>query len=52
MAANAAFASTSCDTKDDTYNIMLCGLYGSSNNSFVPFVNLTYNELFYYRLFL
>ena len=40
-----------CSVKDGTYNMLLCGLYGNSVNSFTPFVNLTYNELFFYRLF-
>lgn len=44
--------SASCAVHDWNYNILLCGLYGTPANSFVPFVNLTYNELFYYRLFL
>ncbi len=42
----------SCDAKNSNYNLLFCGLYGNSHDSFVPFVNLTYNELFYYRLFM
>lgn len=33
-------------------NLLLCGLYGDNTTSFVSFVNLSYNELFYYRLFM
>jgi len=34
-----------------TYNIMMCGLYGD-DNPMRAFVNLLYNELFYYNLFM
>jgi len=43
---------TPCTTRDENYNILLCGLYGDTSTSMVSFVNLTYNELFYYRLFM
>lgn len=41
-----------CLIKDEDYNILLCGIAGDTATSFGSFVNLTYNELFYYRLFM
>lgn len=49
---NSTFNFSGCETKDANYNILLCGLYDDPSNSFVSFVNLTYNELFFYRLFM
>ena len=43
---------TTCITRDENYNPLLCGLGGDTATSFGSFVNLTYNELFYYRLFM
>jgi len=38
--------------KKDSYTIILCGLWWNPNEkNFSPFVNLIYNELFYYNLF-
>ncbi len=33
-------------------DIFYCGLYGDTATPMISFVNLTYNELFYYRLFM
>ncbi len=51
LALQKSFDPKVCATRDDDYNIFLCGLYGDASTSMVSFVNLTYNELFYYRLF-
>lgn len=40
-----------CEPSDASYNLLLCGLYGDGQNSLQRFLNLTYNEMFYYRLF-
>jgi len=46
------FAKTqTCTAHDDTYNILLCGLYGDTATPMVSFVNLVYNEMYHYRLF-
>lgn len=41
-----------CDAADPAYSLLLCGLYGDTSTSLQQFLNLTYNELFYYRLFM
>lgn len=41
-----------CLATGDQYDIFLCGLFADTQSSMVSFVNLTYNELFYYRLFM
>jgi len=46
----ADVATVSC-LPNESYNIVVCGLYADTSASFVSFVNLVYNELFYYRLF-
>ncbi len=40
----------SCGTTGSA-DIFYCGLYGDRSSRLVSFANLTYNELFYYRLF-
>jgi hypothetical protein len=42
----------SCATISLTGDIFYCGLYGDKSASLVSFLNLSYNELFYYRLFM
>lgn len=37
-----------CDTTNKAYNTIACGLYG---NDITQFVNLIYNELFFYTSF-
>jgi len=41
-----------CTATDPAFNLFLCGLYGDKSNSLQRFLNLSYNELFYYRLFI
>lgn len=41
-----------CSLDNKNRNILVCGLYGDTDTSFVSFVNLSYNERFYYRLFM
>ncbi len=40
-----------CDPFSPVYNLLNCWLYGDTQNSLQQFLNLSYNELFYYRLF-
>lgn len=42
----------SCTTVTTTGDIFYCGLYGDRWPTLPSFVNLAYNELFYYRLFM
>lgn len=42
----------SCATIFLTWDIFYCGLYGDTWTSLTSFVNLVYNELLYYRLFM
>ncbi|MCX6824490.1 MAG: hypothetical protein NT085_05195 [candidate division SR1 bacterium] len=42
----------SCDSITETTDIFYCGLYGEKGAKLTSFVNLAYNELFYYRLFM
>lgn len=42
----------SCPVKTTTWDIFYCWLYGDNSSSLVSFLNLAYNELFYYRLFM
>jgi len=37
---------------DGTYNIVMCGLYWEKEHSMNAFLNIMYNEMFYYRLFM
>ncbi|MEI7557801.1 MAG: hypothetical protein WCJ45_03030 [bacterium] len=41
-----------CNKIGPDYDILYCGLYGSQNASLAAFINLVYNELFYYRIFM
>lgn len=41
-----------CTEVTDTWDVFYCGLYGSTWANLVSFVNLAYNELLYYRLFM
>lgn len=42
-----------CDVSStDKYSLLLCGLYGDTTKSLERFLNLTYNELFYYQYFM
>lgn len=44
---------STCSSKTSTdYNILLCWLYGDTTSSMDSFINLVYNELFFYRLFM
>lgn len=51
----ASLAATTCSDLGKTnssYNIILCGLrWDPTQKSLSPFINLVYNELFYYNLF-
>lgn len=40
-----------CEPANENYNLFLCWLYGDTQYSLERFLNLSYNELFYYRLF-
>ena len=40
-----------CTVSNANYNLLLCWLYGDRDFSLERFLNLNYNELFYYRLF-
>lgn len=40
-----------CDYTKNTYNLVVCWLFGQRDTSLQPFLNLVYNELFYFRLF-
>lgn len=40
-----------CTVSHKDYSLLLCGLYGDKDTSLQQFVNLAYNEFFYYRLF-
>lgn len=40
-----------CTVSNANYNLLLCWLYGDKDFSLERFLNLTYNEMFYYRLF-
>ncbi|MEI6118582.1 MAG: hypothetical protein WCP92_05150 [bacterium] len=42
----------SCNSTTLHTDIFYCGLYGDHVAKLTSFVNLTYNELFYYRLFM
>jgi len=42
----------SCNSTTITTDIFYCGLYGDQVAKLTSFVNLAYNELFYYRLFM
>lgn len=46
-----SFSADTCDLSSTSYSLLLCWLYGDTQNSLQQFLNLTYNELFYYRLF-
>jgi len=52
---NVGAIQNDADTKacniNNNSNIIMCGLYGDSQDSLWSFVNIMYNELFYYRLF-
>lgn len=41
-----------CNVISPNYDVFYCGLYGSQNASLAAFLNLVYNELFYYRIFM
>ena len=41
-----------CMKQSADYNIFLCWLYGDTTSSMDSFINLVYNELFFYRLFM
>ncbi len=53
LALSASKAKTvSCPAVTITGDVFYCGLYGDQWASLSSFVNLVYNELFYYRLFM
>ena len=55
LSASARMIATTphaCLATGTTYDIFLCGLFSDTQTSMISFVNLTYNELFYYRLFM
>ena len=53
LSLSASKAKTvSCPALTSTGDIFYCGLYGDKWASLSSFVNLVYNELFYYRLFM
>ncbi|MFA5748155.1 MAG: hypothetical protein WC872_03530 [Candidatus Absconditabacterales bacterium] len=43
--------SSECSIDNKNYDILACGLFGDKDNSLLSFINLLYNEIFYYRLF-
>jgi len=47
-----ALANVPCGSPNETTDLFYCGLYGDQWTSLPSFVNLVYNELFYYRLFM
>ena len=37
--------------RNKTYNIVMCGLYSTEDDNMTSFLNLLYNEMLYYRVF-